>query len=197
MEETLPPTLMFHSSGISAGKSAKIAADLKAFAEKYGHRDVHLYTMKPRETNPCNEIIFGKCHMDYEQFKQEYKAEFIMEEVKPHSERVNKYGNSNGIVSGDGLSGKFNVTDEEVTLIVDVPGVDENLIEIKQIDNVLRIRLNPENPEEFDIMRQSYPQVKELQMILTDREKVEDVHLDLGRLTISLNRGREVTTYEL
>ena len=194
MEETTLPMHMFHSSAISAGKSAKIAEDIKAFNTKYSNTEssetIVTTGFSNYDLNDYTRKIAEK------QFKEEYKAEFMMENNTPHTERKCGYEGTIGL-SGNGLVGSITLTDEEVTLIVDVPGVEEDLIEIKQIDNILRIRVNPENPEEFSVERQSYPKARELQMILTGREKVEDVLLDLGRLTISLNRGREVTTFEV
>lgn len=199
MEETLLPMHMFHSSAISAGKSAKIAAELKAYANKYNT----IESIAKVDYTATGAIGINNYGLDEhirkaveKQFETEYKAEFTMDNNTPHTERKTGYEGTIGL-SGNGLIGSITLTDEEVTLIVDIPGVEENLIEIKQIDNILRIRVNPENPEEFCVERQSYPKTRELQMILTDREKVEDVLLDLGRLTISLNRGREVTTFEV
>ena len=60
------------------------------------------------------------------QFRTEYKAEFIMEDKTPHTER--NYDNYSIInrIDGKGLLGRLEISDTYANLIIEIPGVDDN-----------------------------------------------------------------------
>ena len=82
------------------------------------------------------------------------------------------------------------VRDETATLRVELPGVPKDRIEVKMIENTLRIRVQPApNEREFDIYNQQ-DNVRQLVVLLSEFEEPREVKLELGILTVEINRGR-------
>ncbi len=159
------------------------------------------YVCHFEETNPCAEMLYiprqmGKTYASYEFLKE--RGIPMTDNNTPHSLRIDRNSNSNEVnVSGDSLSGRLIVTDETGTLRVQMPGVPLNRLEVRQIDNILRIRVNPaEDAVKIDPYTQR-SNVRELSLILAPEEEITDVNLALGILEISIDRGREIVDFEV
>ncbi len=146
-------------------------------------------------TNPCAEIP---------SFAEEYARQFNegnkMDKITtPHTSRVDEQmGRTSQVnVSGNGLTGILTVGDEEATLRATLAGVPTERLEVRKIDNRLRVRVLPEDGEpEIDYMSQR-ANYKQLDLILAPEETVNDVTLALGILEITIDRGREIEDFEV
>jgi HSP20 family molecular chaperone IbpA len=175
--------------------------------------------IKPKETwdmeaksiamNPCaeTEINYASGHVldtskyfytgkiSPRQFKQEYKAEFMETNTTPHTLRANNNKVNNLItVHGSQMTGTLKVEDEIATLRVELPGILPDDVEIKQIDNMLRIRVLSESNDKRDPDTLT-PSNRQLYLILADEETVDLVDLELGLLTITIDRNRYIETF--
>lgn len=139
------------------------------------------------------------------QFDKEYKAEFLMEDKvrqapMPHSLRVGelngKYMNGDVVtVQGYGIAGKAEVRDEQVRVTFNVPGIEPDQLKVQRINDTIRItKLKNNGEEDYDPFQQS---VTHATYYLADNETIEDVFLDLGVLTIIIDRNAEVEEYSL
>ena len=112
---------------------------------------------------------------------------------RPHTQRVPEDSRRpvhEVNVMGYRMSGKMEVRDETATLRVELPGVPKDRIEVKMIENTLRIRVQPApNEREFDIYNQQ-DNVRQLVVLLSEFEEPREVKLELGILTVEINRGR-------
>lgn len=149
-------------------------------------------------TNPCAEIMLPKnnslsvCPDGW--YRDLKKKEPKMSNT-PHSERNADQGlrsdNTINVSSGRDLTGILKINDEDMTLTVTMPGVEEKRLQVRRIDNLLRIRVMPKEGEEFDVYKNKVNN-KELTLVMTAEEEITDVTLALGILTVSINRGREI-----
>ncbi len=130
-------------------------------------------------TNPCSEIM-------------------MTDNNTPHSQRVTDGSNSSINVQGRGITAKLTFTDETMLATISIPGVAPERVEMRQIDNRLRIRINPLESELKDVYGFEQPSpVREVTIVLTAEEEVIDTKLALGVLEISIDRGREVQDFAI
>lgn len=113
----------------------------------------------------------------------------------PHSERFDidhLDGTQKMTVNGHGLTGTLELTDESMTFIVPLLGIDPERVEATRIDNRLRIRVLPESEiDNFDFVTQR-SSVRQVTIMLTSEEEVTSINLALGILTIVIDLGREI-----
>lgn len=167
--------------------------------------------------NPCRKIIMktrnlGKTHsvdalrynfglpaLDPIKFRQEYEAELMNNNKTPHTSQVDETaGRTADIrVNGSGLTGQYKVTDETATLRVEMPGVAPERVEIKRIDNLLRIRVQEPDEGEINIINCIPKPPRQLYLVLADEETVEETEFEFGVLTVVVERNRHVEEYSV
>ena len=201
---------------------ANIRKEMLQNIKDMGFRNQRIMIEKPRESNPCREVILasskvGKSHymnalgyhLEPKLFRREYPATFYegnkimnneQRDMTPHSERPeDPYGYTRAGISigGQGLTGRAVVTDDEVVLTIEMPGVDAERVKVRRLDTTLRVRVLPDGDVEDEDTLTQRPKLRELNYLLADYEKVDNVDLDLGVLTIYISRERDIEDYEI
>jgi HSP20 family molecular chaperone IbpA len=140
-------------------------------------------------TNPCSELIFDWSDMNKEIDRT------------PHSRRnyengIRANGQVRGSILGRSLRADVEINDYNVLISMELPGVEQERISVRRIDDVLRVTVRPEDTETVDVCTQQYNS-KVIEYILDPLEVVEHIELDLGVLTIVTTRGTDVEDYEI
>lgn len=141
-------------------------------------------------TNPCNEISI-----------EEGNTIKMSNEVNttPHSRRKNTdpYSGDRGKIriDGRGLNGLADVSDLNVVITMEIPGIEKEQVKVRRIDDILRVSVIPEI-DEYDVRTQR-SNTRTLEYILDPLETVDAIELELGVLTIVTDRGADVEDYEI
>lgn len=99
------------------------------------------------------------------------------------------------MISGNQLTGELRIEDETATLKVVMPGVPKDELEVRRIDNTLRIRINPKDKRSEYSYASLSNNIRQLYVNLHPDDVVGDVRLALGILTVEIDLDREV--YEI